>query len=155
MLSALTQSTNKDKDNFILLHNFFDFKNMLRILGVNLPEEKRIEISLTYLKGIGIYRSRMILKEVGINPDTRGNQISSEEVSRIQKFIESNYKVEGELNRILMMNVKRLKEIGAYRGTRHAKGLPTRGQRTKTNSRTVRGNVRKTAGSGKRKVEKT
>lgn len=128
---------------------------MLRILGVNLPEEKRIEISLTYLKGIGIYRSRMILKEVGINPDTRGNQISSEEVSRIQKFIESNYKVEGELNRILMMNVKRLKEIGAYRGTRHAKGLPTRGQRTKTNSRTVRGNVRKTAGSGKRKVEKT
>jgi len=128
---------------------------MLRILGVNLPEEKRIEIALTYLKGIGIYRSRKILGEVGIDPNTRGNKITSEEVSKIQKFIESNYKVEGELNRILMMNVKRLKEIGAYRGTRHAKGLPTRGQRTKTNSRTVRGNVRRTAGSGKRKVEKT
>ena len=128
---------------------------MLRILGVNLPEEKRIEIGLTYLKGIGIYRSRKILSEVGIDPNTRGNKITSEEVSKIQKFIESNYKVEGELNRILMMNVKRLKEIGCYRGSRHAKGLPTRGQRTKTNSRTVRGNVRKTAGSGKRKVEKT
>lgn len=128
---------------------------MLRILGVNLPEEKRIEIALTYLKGIGIYRSRKILEAVGIDPNTRGSQINSEEVSKIQKFIESNYKVEGELNRILMMNVKRLKEIGSYRGSRHAKGLPVRGQRTKTNSRTVRGNVRKTAGSGKRKVEKT
>jgi small subunit ribosomal protein S13 len=128
---------------------------MLRILGVNLPEEKRIEIALTYLKGIGLYRSRKILAEVGIDPNKRGKVITSEEVSKIQKFIESNYKVEGELNRILMMNVKRLKEIGCYRGSRHAKGLPVRGQRTKTNSRTVRGNVRKTAGSGKRKVEKT
>ena len=128
---------------------------MLRILGVNLPEEKRIEIALTYLKGIGLHRSRKILEAVGIDADTRGHQITSEQVSKIQKFIESNYKVEGELNRILMMNVKRLKEIGSYRGTRHSKGLPVRGQRTKTNSRTVRGNVRKTAGSGKRKVEKT
>jgi len=128
---------------------------MLRILGVNLPEEKRIEIALTYLKGIGLHRSRKILDSVGIDPNRRGHEITSEEVSKIQKFIESNYKVEGELNRILMMNIKRLKEIGAYRGTRHSKGLPVRGQRTKTNSRTVRGNVRKTAGSGKRKVEKT
>jgi len=128
---------------------------MLRILGVNLPEEKRIEIALTYLKGIGLHRSRKILESVGISPDKRGHEITSEELSKIQKFIESNYKVEGELNRILMMNIKRLKEIGAYRGTRHAKGLPARGQRTKTNSRTVRGNVRRTAGSGKRKVEKT
>lgn len=128
---------------------------MLRILGVNLPEEKRIEIALTYLKGIGVHRSRKILESVGVDPDRRGREITSEEVSKIQKFIENNYKVEGELNRILMMNVKRLKEIGAYRGTRHAKGLPVRGQRTKTNSRTVRGNVRRTAGSGKRKVEKT
>lgn len=128
---------------------------MLRILGVNLPEEKRIEIGLTYLKGIGLYRSRKILSELGISPDMRGTEVTSEEVSKIQKFIETNYKIEGELNRILMMNVKRLKEIGSYRGTRHAKGLPTRGQRTKTNSRTVRGNVRRTAGSGKRKVEKT
>lgn len=128
---------------------------MLRILGVNLPEEKRIEVALTYLKGIGIYRSRKMLSEIGIDPNTRGTKITSEEVSKIQKYIESNYKVEGELNRILMMNVKRLKEIGCYRGTRHAKSLPARGQRTKTNSRTVRGNVRRTAGSGKRKVEKT
>lgn len=128
---------------------------MLRILGVNLPEEKRIEVGLTYLKGIGLFRSRKILSELGINPDMRGTEVTSEEVSKIQKFIETNYKIEGELNRILMMNVKRLKEIGSYRGTRHAKGLPTRGQRTKTNSRTVRGNVRRTAGSGKRKVEKT
>jgi small subunit ribosomal protein S13 len=128
---------------------------MLRILGVNLPEEKRIEIALTYLKGIGLHRSRKILEAVGINPDKRGRDITSEEIGKIQKFIESNYKVEGELNRILMMNIKRLKEIGSYRGMRHAKNLPVRGQRTKTNSRTVRGNVRKTAGSGKRKVEKT
>lgn len=128
---------------------------MLRILGVNLPEEKRIEIALTYLKGIGLHRSRKILEGVGIDANTRGHEITSEQVSKIQKFIEANYKVEGELNRILMMNIKRLKEIGAYRGSRHAKGLPCRGQRTKTNSRTVRGNVRKTAGSGKRKVEKT
>lgn len=128
---------------------------MLRILGVNLPEEKRIEIALTYLKGIGLHRSRKILESVGVSPDKRGHEITSEELSKIQKFIESNYKVEGELNRILMMNVKRLKEIGSYRGTRHAKGLPARGQRTKTNSRTVRGNTRRTAGSGKRKVEKT
>jgi len=128
---------------------------MLRILGVNLPEEKRIEIALTYVKGIGLHRSRIILESVGISPDKRGKEITSEEVSKIQKFIEGNYKVEGELNRILMMNIKRLKEIGAYRGTRHAKGLPARGQRTKTNSRTVRGNTRRTAGSGKRKVEKT
>lgn len=128
---------------------------MLRILGVNLPEEKRIEIALTYIKGIGLHRSKKILEEVGIDADKRGHEITSEEVGKIQKFIEKNYKVEGELNRIIMMNVKRLKEIGCYRGSRHAKGLPVRGQRTKTNSRTVRGNVRKTAGSGKRKVEKT
>lgn len=128
---------------------------MLRILGVNLPEEKRIEIALTYIKGIGLHRSRKILEDVGISFDKRGHEITSEEVGKIQKFIEKNYKVEGELNRIIMMNVKRLKEIGCYRGSRHSKGLPVRGQRTKTNSRTVRGNVRKTAGSGKRKVEKT
>lgn len=128
---------------------------MLRILGVNLPEEKRIEVALTYIKGIGLYRSRKILQEVGISVDKRGHEITSEEVGKIQKFIEKNYKVEGELNRILMMNIKRLKEVGCYRGSRHSKGLPVRGQRTKTNSRTVRGNVRKTAGSGKRKVEKT
>lgn len=128
---------------------------MPRILGVNIPEEKRIEFALTYLKGIGVFSSRKILEEAGIDFNKRAREITSEEVGKIQKIIEKKYKVEGELKRIVMMNIKRLKEIGSYRGTRHAKGLPTRGQRTKTNNRTVRGNVRKTAGSGKVKTEKT
>jgi small subunit ribosomal protein S13 len=128
---------------------------MPRILGVNIPEEKRIEFALTYLKGIGVFSSRKILEEAGIDFNKRAREITSEEVGRIQKIIEKKYKVEGELKRIVMMNIKRLKEIGSYRGSRHAKGLPTRGQRTKTNNRTVRGNVRKTAGSGKVKTEKT
>ncbi len=128
---------------------------MPRILGVNIPEEKRIEFALTYLKGIGVFSSRKILEEAGIDFNKRAREITSEEVGKIQKIIEKKYKVEGELTRIVMMNIKRLKEIGSYRGTRHIKGLPTRGQRTKTNNRTVRGNVRKTAGSGKVKTEKT
>ena len=122
---------------------------MLRILGVNLPEEKRIEFALTYIKGIGLFSSRKILDEAGIDIDKRAKDITSEEVGKIQRIIESKYKVEGELRRIVMMNIKRLKEIGCYRGTRHSKGLPSRGQRTKTNNRTVRGNIRRTAGSGK------
>lgn len=122
---------------------------MLRILGVNIPEEKRIEFALTYVKGIGLFSSRKILNEAGISLDKRAKEITSEEVGKIQKIIENEYKVEGELRRIVMMNIKRLKEIGSYRGTRHSKGLPSRGQRTKTNNRTVRGNVRRTAGSGK------
>jgi len=128
---------------------------MPRILGVNIPEEKRMEIALTYVRGIGVFSSRKILQEADINLDTRAKDITSEDVNKIQKIIEKDFKVEGELKRIVMMNIKRLKEIGSYRGTRHAKGLPTRGQRTKTNNRTVRGNVRRTAGSGKVKVEKT
>ena len=128
---------------------------MPRILGVSIPEEKRMEFSLTYIKGIGLSSSRKILKEAGINFDTRAKDITSEQINKIQKVIEKNCKVEGELNRIVMMNIKRLKEIGSYRGSRHSRGLPTRGQRTKTNNRTVRGNVRRTVGSGKRKVEKT
>jgi len=122
---------------------------MLRILGVNLPEEKRIEMALTYIEGIGVFSSRKILDEAEIDFNKRGKDITSEEVGKIQKVIESKYKVEGELRRIIMMNIKRLKEIGCYRGTRHSKGLPCRGQRTKTNNRTVRGNIRRTAGSGK------
>ena len=125
---------------------------MLRILGVNLPEEKRIEFALTYVKGIGLFSSRKILDEAGIDFNKRGKDITSEEVGKIQKIVESKYKVEGELRRIVMMNIKRLKEIGCYRGTRHSKGLPSRGQRTKTNNRTVRGNIRRTAGSGKIKL---
>lgn len=128
---------------------------MLRILGVNLPEEKRIEYALTYIKGIGLFSSRKILDEAGIDFNKRAKDIVSEEVGKIQRIIESKYKVEGELRRIVMMNIKRLKEIGSYRGTRHAKGLPSRGQRTKTNNRTVRGNVRRTAGSGRVAATKT
>ncbi|MEA2098033.1 MAG: 30S ribosomal protein S13 [Patescibacteria group bacterium] len=128
---------------------------MPRILGVNIPEEKRIEFALTYLRGIGVFSSRKILKEADIDINKRAKDITSEEVGKIQGIIEKSYKVEGELKRIVMMNIKRLKEIGCYRGTRHAKGLPTRGQRTKTNNRTVRGNIRRTAGSGRSKLEKT
>ncbi len=128
---------------------------MPRILGVNIPEEKRIEFALTYLRGIGVFSSRKILEEAGIDINKRAKDITSEEVGKIQKIIEKNHKIEGELKRIVMMNIKRLKEIGCYRGTRHAKGLPTRGQRTKTNNRTVRGNIRRTAGSGRSKLEKT
>ena len=129
---------------------------MPRILGINIPEEKRIETALTYIKGIGIFSSGKILKSANIDLDKRAKDITLEEVSKIQKIIEKEYKTEGELRRIIMMNIKRLKEIGCYRGTRHSKGLPARGQRTKTNNRTVRGNVRRTAGSGrKNSSEKT
>lgn len=128
---------------------------MPRIIGVNIPEDKRAEVALTYLKGIGLALSKEILAELGIDGNRRAKELTTEELGKIQKLIEKKYKVEGELGRIIMMNIKRLKEIGCYRGLRHAKGLPVRGQRTKTNNRTVRGNVRKTAGSGKRTVEKT
>jgi len=127
-----------------------------RILGINIPEEKRIEIALTYIKGVGVFSSRKILESANIDLDKRAKDITLEESSKIQKIIEKEYKAEGELRRIIMMNIKRLKEIGSYRGTRHSKGLPTRGQRTKTNNRTVRGNVRRTAGSGRNNAgEKT
>lgn len=129
---------------------------MPRILGINIPEEKRIEIALTYIKGVGVFSSRKILDSANIDLDKRAKDITLEESSKIQKIIEKEYKAEGELRRIIMMNIKRLKEIGSYRGTRHSKGLPTRGQRTKTNNRTVRGNVRRTAGSGRKNAgEKT
>ena len=128
----------------------------VRIAGVILPPEKRIEIALRYIFGIGATLSKKILKEASIDPNTRTKVVSSEEVERLKQIIEKKHKVEGELRREILFNVKRLKEIGAYRGTRHAKRLPVRGQRTKTNSRTVRGNVRKTMGSGKRNAaEKT
>lgn len=128
----------------------------VRIAGVILPPEKRIEIALRYIFGIGATLSLKILKEANIDPNTRTKAVSSEEAERLKQIIEKRHKVEGELRREILFNVKRLKEIGAYRGTRHAKRLPVRGQRTKTNSRTVRGNVRKTMGSGKRNAsEKT
>ncbi len=125
---------------------------MARIAGITLPN-KRIEIALTYVHGIGRARSAAVLNKLKINKDTRANDLSAADVNNLRDEIEKNFKVEGELRREVSANIKRLKEIGCYRGSRHARGLPCRGQRTKTNSRTVRGNTRKTAGSGKRKIE--
>ncbi|MDI6591380.1 MAG: 30S ribosomal protein S13 [Patescibacteria group bacterium] len=123
---------------------------MPRIAGVNIPEQKQILIALTYIFGIGLPLSRRILATVGINPLKRASELTSEEVNRLKEIIEKNYKIEGELKREIMMNIKRLKDIGCWRGIRHIKGLPVRGQRTRTNTRTVRGNVRKTVGSGRK-----
>jgi len=129
---------------------------MARIAGVNLPANKRIEIGLSYIFGIGRNFSNKILKEAQIDPNTRVKDLKEAEVGRLRQIIEKDYKVEGELRREILMNIKRLKEINCYRGIRHIKHLPVRGQRTKTNTRTVRGNVRKTMGSGRKtSAEKT
>lgn len=125
----------------------------MRILGVNIPDNKKIEFALPYFYGIGHSLSKVILSQTKIEPNTRTKNLIPEEVNRIKEFIEKNFKVEGELRQVIKQNIILLKDIQAYRGLRHMKHLPVRGQRTKTNSRTVRGNVRKTAGSGKRKVE--
>ena len=125
----------------------------MRILGITLPENKRLEFALTAIYGIGRSRSLFILKTVKIDPGTKSTSLTVEQENEIRKLVES-YKIEGDLKREVAGNVKRLKDIKAYRGLRHARHLPTRGQRNKTNSRTVRGNVRKTMGSGKRKEEK-
>ena len=128
----------------------------VRIAGVVLPQQKRIEAALSYIYGVGFPRSRQILQAVKVDPSKRTKDLSEAEVSRLKEFIEGNYKVEGALRQEIQLNVKRLKEIGSSRGIRHIRGLPVRGQRTKTNSRTVRGNVRKTAGSGRKSAaEKT
>ena len=130
--------------------------NMPRIAGVNIPDNKRIEIALTYIYGIGRTLSNKILAQAKINPDIRAQKLTAEETNRLRDIIEKGLRVEGELRRERMMNVKRLKDIGSYRGGRHIKGLPVRGQRTKTNTRTVRGNIRKTMGSGRKaSAEKT
>jgi len=126
----------------------------VRIAGVTLPANKRIERALPYIYGIGFTQSKLILKELSIDINIRIKDLSDAEATKVREFIEKNYKVEGDLRREVQANIKRMKEIGSYRGTRHAKGLPVRGQRTKTNSRTVRGNTRRTMGSGKRKEEK-
>lgn len=128
---------------------------MVRISGINLPDDKKIEVALTYVFGIGPSTSRKILKLLGIDPNTRTKELSSTDANKLRDEIEKKYKVEGELKHEVKMNVKRLKEVGSYRGTRHMRGLPVRGQRTKTNSRTVRGNVRRTMGSGRRTESKT
>ena len=128
---------------------------MLRISGVNIPDEKRIAISLTYIYGIGVSMAGKILSELGISPDTKTKDLSEAEGNKIREYVEKKIRVEGELKHAVRTNIKRLKEIGCYRGVRHQRGLPVRGQRTKTNNRTVRGNVRKTMGSGRVKTEKT
>lgn len=127
---------------------------MARIAGVTLPN-KRIEVALTYIHGIGRPTSRKLLKSLDIDLSRRANYLSEAEVNKLRDALEKNYKVEGELRRETLSNVKRLKEIGSYRGARHGRNLPVRGQRTRTNSRTVRGNVRKTMGSGRRALTKT
>jgi small subunit ribosomal protein S13 len=122
----------------------------LRIAGVTLPNEKRIEIALTYIFGVGVRKSNDILAEAKVNPDTRVKDMSEDDANRLREIVEKKNKVEGELKRDIMSNIKRLKDINCYRGVRHIKGLPVRGQHTKTNTRTVRGNVRKTMGSGRK-----
>jgi len=123
---------------------------MPRIAGINIPENKQIVIALTYIYGIGLALSRRILQEVKINPFQKAKDLTPNDISRLKEIIEKKYKIEGELRREVMMNIKRLKDISTWRGMRHIKGLPVRGQRTRTNTRTVRGNVRKTVGSGRK-----
>ena len=126
----------------------------MRILGITVPNEKRLEIGLTCLYGIGISTARRILKQVGIDYGKKAKDLTPDEENKIRAIIES-MKIEGNLKREVAANIKRLKDIKTYRGIRHMKRLPVRGQRTKTNSRTVRGNVRKTMASGRRKESKT
>jgi len=125
---------------------------MARIAGVELPSQKRVEIGLTYIYGIGRSLSNKILVEAGVSPDTRVKDLTESEISTIQTIIQKNFRVEGELRRIVQGNVKRLIDIGCYRGVRHRRGLPVRGQRTRTNARTKRGR-RKTVGTVKKEPE--
>lgn len=122
---------------------------MPRIFGTNIPDNKKVLYSLPYLYGIGLSSSKIILRSAKISEDKMAKDLTTEEINKIQKIIETNYKIEGDLRKEIGQNVKRLKEIGAWRGSRHARRLPIRG-RTKTNSRTTRGNVRKTMGSGRK-----
>lgn len=126
----------------------------MRIAGVTIPEDKRLEIALTSIYGVGRPRALSTLASLGIEPGKRSKELSAKEEAALRDAVEK-FRIEGELRRDISANVRRLKDIKAYRGVRHMKKLPTRGQRTKTNSRTVRGNVRKTMTSGRRKLEKT
>ncbi len=122
----------------------------VRIAGITIPNNKRVEIALTYIFGIGRSSSNKILKIAKVNPDTRVKDLNEQEANKLRAIIEKNYKVEGELRREILMNIKRLEEIKCYRGIRHQKKLPVRGQRTRTNTRTIRGNLRRTMGSGRK-----
>ncbi|PIR02448.1 MAG: 30S ribosomal protein S13 [Candidatus Nealsonbacteria bacterium CG_4_9_14_3_um_filter_35_11] len=123
---------------------------MPRIAGVNIPENKQIEVALTYIYGIGRSLSKKILSEANIPFQKKAKELNSQELNKLKEIVEKSYKVEGELKRTILMDIKRLKDIGCWRGIRHIKGLPVRGQNTRINSRTVRGNVRKTVGSGRK-----
>lgn len=122
---------------------------MARIAGVDLPREKRVEIGLTYIYGIGKSKSQEILKKTGINPDTRVRDLTDDEVAKLRDVIDKEYVVEGDVRRAVSLNIKRLMEIGCYRGRRHKMGLPVRGQRTKTNARTRKGPAKTVAGKKK------
>ncbi|MDX9779122.1 MAG: 30S ribosomal protein S13 [Patescibacteria group bacterium] len=128
---------------------------VIRIAGVTIPNDKKIDVALTYIYGIGVSRARKILEKLNINPEVKAKSLKEDEVNVLREEIEKKNVVEGDLRREIASNIKRLKEIGSYRGQRHSRNLPVRGQRTKTNSRTVRGNKRSTMGSGKVKAQKT
>lgn len=122
----------------------------MRIAGTNIPDNKKIEYALAYIYGVGIPAARRIVANTKISSHKRAKDLTPDEINRVREFIEKNYRIEGELRREIMLNIKRLKDVSSYRGLRHIRGLPVRGQRTKTNSRTRRGNVRKTMGSGRK-----
>jgi small subunit ribosomal protein S13 len=129
---------------------------MARIQGVDLPRDKRVEVGLTSIYGIGPTRSRQILAEVGVDPDTRVHELTDSQITGLRDYISNNFKVEGDLRREVQMNIKRLVEIGCYRGIRHKRGLPVHGQRTRTNSRTRKGPKKTVAGRGRRRgMQKT
>ena len=123
---------------------------MARIAGVDLPRDKRVEAALPYIYGIGLNRSREILQKAEVNPDTRVRELTDDEVARLREYIDRNFKVEGELRSEIQLNIRRLIDIGSYRGLRHRRGMPVRGQRTKTNARTRKG-PRKTVGVKRKK----
>lgn len=123
---------------------------MARIIGVNIPDEKAIGIGLSYIYGIGPSLAKKILTDTKISSSKKAKDLTQDEIGLLKQYIEKNYDVEGDLKREVMMNIKRLKDIGSWRGMRHSKGLPVRGQTTRINNRTVRGNVRKTVGSGRK-----
>lgn len=125
---------------------------MPRIVGVNIPDNKQILISLTYIYGVGLFLSKSILEVANIEFDRKAKDLTSEEIDKLKNIVESKYKIEGELRREIMMNIKRLKDIGSWRGQRHQKNLPVRGQRTRCNSRTARGNKRRTVSSGHKRA---
>lgn len=126
---------------------------MARIAGVNIPNEKRIEASLQYIYGVGPTLAKKTLSETKVSPDIRTKDLTEADLNKLREYIDQNLKTEGNLRQEVLLNIKRLKEIGSYRGIRHSKSLPVRGQRTKTNSRTRHGNVRRTAGSGRKKSD--